>query len=145
VKTRTLLLLALGCGVAILLAGGVLLVQLATRSDVDEAVPVGVEQQVGDVEVTVERAAEDAEVLEVVVTVGGVDDPDGLDGFRLIAAARPARRLTPPIGEPPGCEAITVAVTSCRLAFDVGGADGSSRVLFFERGDAQVRWRLDPA
>jgi hypothetical protein len=144
-KTRTLLLLALGCGVAILLAGGVLLVQLATRSDVDDAVPVGVEQQVGDVEVTVERAAEDGGVLEVVVTVGGVDDPDGLDGFRLIAAARPVRRMTPPAGEPAGCDEITVTPTSCRLAFDVDGADGASRVLFFERGDEQVRWRLDPA
>jgi hypothetical protein len=145
VKTRTLLLLALGCGVAILLAGGVLLVQLANRADTDEPVPIGEARRVGDATVTVDRATESGGVLEVVVRVGGVDDPEGLDDFRLIAAARPARRLVPQDGQPPACRGIAVEPVECRLAFDVDGADGDSRVLVFRRGDSQARWALDTA
>ena len=144
-KTRTLLLLALGCGVAILLAGGVLLVQLSNREDADAPVPLGEEQRVGDVRVAVESATEDRGVLEVVVRVGGVDDPDGLAGFRMIAAARPVLRLTAGQGDPPPCDGIRVEPVECRLAFDVDGADGDSRVLLFGRGDEQVRWSLGPS
>ena len=40
-KTRTLLLWALACGVAIMLAGAVFLVQLVTRDELAEPVPLG--------------------------------------------------------------------------------------------------------
>ena len=37
----------------------------------------------------------------------------------------------------------TEAPTACLLRFDVSGADGSSRVLFYARGDEAVHWELD--
>ena len=72
-KTRTLLLLALGCGLAILLAGGVLLVQLAGQDDPEPPVALGVEVSVGDMRVTVLSAAEQSETqtLTVELATGG--------------------------------------------------------------------------
>ena len=90
-KTRTLLLLALGCGLAILLAGGVLLVKLAGQDDPEPPVALGVESSIGDMRVTVLSAAEQpsANTLTVELVLGGVDDPDGAAGFELIASGRP--------------------------------------------------------
>ena len=90
-KTRTLLLLALGCGLAILLAGGVLLVKLAGQDDPQPPVALGVESSIGDMRVTVLSAAEQttADTLTVELVLGGVDDPDGAAGFELIASGRP--------------------------------------------------------
>ena len=95
-KTRTLLLLALGCGLAILLAGGALLVKLAGQDDPEPPVALGVESSIGDMRVTVLSAAEQPETdtLTVELVLGGVDDPDGAAGFELIASgpADPTRR-----------------------------------------------------
>jgi hypothetical protein len=143
VKTRTLLLLALACGTAILLAGGVLLVQLAGRADVEDAVPIGATRIVGDMQVVVETSSETAGRLDVVVRIGGVEDADGADGFALIAAARPAEPLDDEAtGDLAPCGATALSQRRCRLSFDVAGADGDSRVLLYRRGDEQVRWQL---
>lgn len=137
-KTRTLLLLALACGVAIMLAGAVLLFQLSTRDDVEPPVAIGAEATVGDMAVVVDGASEAAGTIEVTVRIGGVDDADGAAGFRLIASGRAVE----PVAGDDLCGATTVEVTTCRLRFDVSGADGASRVLFYERGDGGVRWVL---
>ena len=52
-KTRTLLLLSVGVGLVILLAGGVLLLQLANETAAVEPADVGELVRVGDVDVTV--------------------------------------------------------------------------------------------
>jgi hypothetical protein len=138
-KTRTLLLLALGCGVAILLAGGVLFVQLAGRDDPEPPAPIGRPVAVGDMTVTVEGSTETRGVLTVAVVLGGVEDPDGASGFRLIASGRPA---VPDDEGTDACGATTTSPTGCDLRFDVSTADGTSRVLFYRRGDDQARWEL---
>lgn len=136
-KTRTLLLLALGCGLAILLAGGVLLFMLAGQDDPEPPVALGVESSVGDMRVIVLSAVEQpaAEVLTVELVVGGVDDPDGVAGFELIASGRP---VSP--SDASTCGPTTVEPQPCTLEFDVSTADGESRVLRYRRGDDQVRW-----
>lgn len=140
-KTRTLLLLALGCGLAIMMAGAVFLFRLTGETDVGAAVPVGERARVGDMWVAVERAEERGGALDVTVRIGGVDDPEGVSGFRLIASGRP---LTPePGGDRGRCAATTVADRQCVVRFDVSVADGESRVLFFERGDQSARWIVD--
>lgn len=137
-KTRTLLLLALGCGLMIMVAGAVFLFQLAGQDDVEPATPIGDSVEVGDMTVAVVGDTENEGTLDVEVTIGGVDDPDGLDGFRLIASGRAVSPTTPG----GGCVATTVEVRACTVRFDVSGADGSSRVLFYDRGDDGARWVL---
>ena len=138
-KTRTLLLLALGCGLAIMLAGAVFLVQLATQDGVAQPISIGEQVVVGDMTVSVDGSTEKSGVLTVTVTIGGVDDPDGGVGFRLIASGRAVVSEPAAAGD---CEATAVAAQTCTVRFDVAAADGVSRVLFYERGDDQARWVL---
>ena len=136
-KTRTLLLLALGCGLAILLAGGALLVMLAGQDDPEPPVALGVESSIGDMRVTVLSAVErpDAEMLTVELVLGGVDDTDGAEGFELIASGRPIRPSAAST-----CGTTTLEPRPCTLVFDVSTADGDSRVLRYRRGDDLARW-----
>jgi hypothetical protein len=136
-KTRTLLLLSVGVGLMILLAGGVLLLQLANESAAVEPAEVGEAVEVGDVDVVVLGAQEGA-TFAVDVELGGVDDD--LSGFSL---ATGDRRLQPLTTDADGrCTEITVAEQRCRIEFDVSAADGSNRVLVLRRGDEQRNWVL---
>jgi hypothetical protein len=136
-KTRTLLLLSVGVGLMILLAGGVLLLQLANESAAVQPAEIGEAVEVGDVDVVV-FGAEDGATFAVDVELGGVDDD--LSGFSL---ATGDRRLEPLTTEADGrCTEITVAEQRCRIEFDVSAADGSNRVLVLRRGDEQRNWVL---
>jgi hypothetical protein len=140
-KTRTLLLLALACGVTIMVAGAVLLVQLSRQADAAPPVPLGVATDVGDMRVVVAEAVEHDGRLDVTVTIGGVADADGVSGFRLIASGRAA---TPEVtSASDACAVITTEPQRCTIRFDVSGSGGDSRVLFYERGDDRARWVLD--
>ena len=130
------MLLALACGLAIMLAGAVFFFQLATQDDVEPPVPIGQAALVGDMVVTVTGAEESTGVLRVSVALGGTVDDDPADGFRLIASARPI-----PLAAST-CSASTAEVQTCSITFDVSGIDGVSRVLFYERGEEQARWVL---
>jgi len=139
-KTRTLLLLSVGVGLAILLAGGVFLFQLSTESAAVEPAAIGEPVSVGDVDLTVFDTTEGAALLAIDVEIGGVDDLDGIDSFRLITGDR---RLDPVTAPSDGrCVEITVEAQRCRIEFDVSAADGSSRVLVLRRGDEQRNWVL---
>lgn len=139
-KTRTLLLLALACGVAIMLAGAVFLVQLSGQEDADPPVEIGSRAVAGDMTVIVDEAVERDGTLEVSVRIGGVTDPDGGKSFRLIASGR---AVTPSnLPDDAGCDATSPELSPCTVRFDVSGADGTSRVLFYERGDTTLRWIL---
>lgn len=143
-KTRTLLLLSLATGLAIMLAGAVFLFQLASTDDVAEPIEIGESVEIGDMSVTVLDSTESAGALTVRVEIGGVDDPDGASGFRLIASGRP---LSPRSADGAGaiadeCGASGVDARTCVVVFDTSSADGSSRVLFYDRGDESARWVL---
>jgi len=90
--------------------------------------------------VVVDGADESAGFLDVTVRIGGVADDDGAGGFRLIASGRAVEPITPDFDG--ACGATTVAEQTCVVRFDVSGADGTSRVLFYERGEDGVRWVL---
>jgi hypothetical protein len=135
-RTRTLLLLALACGVAIMLAGAVFLFQLSTQDELAEPVPIGEQTQVGDMWVTVTSVDETNGALSLVIEVGGTRDEQPADEFRLLASGRGvsvAETTCPPSGP---------EVQTCTVTFDVSQADGVSRVLFYERGDDRARWVL---
>lgn len=138
-RTRTLMLLSVLSGLAILLAGGVLLVQLVNRAEVVAPSAVGATVRVGDMRVIVEGSREvpgpqGTGTHEVDIAIGGVEDPTGSAGFRLLAAARPAPLVR-------DCGPIEIAVQRCTLVFSVTDTEGS-RQLFYERGDQTARWVL---
>jgi hypothetical protein len=137
-KTRTLLLLSVGVGLMILLAGGVLLLQLSTESAAVEPAAVGEVVRVGDVDVTVFGFDEADLVFAVDAEIGGVDDD--LSSFSL---ATGDDRLEPLVTAGPGrCVAITEDERRCLIEFDVSDAAGSNRVLVLRRGDDQRNWLL---
>ena len=72
------------------------------------------------------------------IEIGGVDDADGADEFRLVVPDV----LRPDATAGNHCGATTVQLQPCTLAFDLGADAGSSRVLLYRRGDEQVRWDL---
>jgi hypothetical protein len=139
-KTRTLLLLSVASALAILLAGGVFLLQLSNETAAVEEATVGEAVEVGDVDVTVTGYSEDSGGASVAVDIGGVDDGDGIDSFRLITGGDP---LVPVRAPADGrCSAITVAPQACRIDFDISSTDAPNRVLLLRRGDEQIRWDL---
>jgi hypothetical protein len=141
-KTRTLLLLSVGVGLAILLAGGVFFIQLATQSSAVEPARPGESVTVGDVEVTVRSASESASIFAVEVEIGGIDDPGGIDSFELVTGDL---ELSPLMADAAGrCVDITEAPQQCRIEFDISGADGSNRVLVLRRGEERRNWALAP-
>ncbi len=142
-RTRTLLLLSVGTALAILLAGGVLLLQLSAGPAELTTVELGTAVTVGDVSITVidvVASTDQGGVLGVDVEIGGVDDPDGLDTIRLVTGDRTLAPLVSPADE--RCTLIVIEMQECRLDFDVSGSETSSRVLVMRRGDEQVNWRL---
>ena len=137
-KTRTLMFMALGCGLVIMLAGAVFLVQLTRQDDPQTPLLVGTTATVGDMTVSVDEANEVGGELTVTVTLNGAADELPADDFRLIASGRPAEVTKT------SCAATAVyKAETCTVTFDVTAADGVSRVLFYERGEGQARWLLD--
>jgi hypothetical protein len=141
VRTRTLLLLAVACGLVILVAGVVQLLRIASEGDADAKSfhDVGEQVEVGDLDVVVKSFDERGDTATVSVTLGGVDDPDGSDEFRLVV---PGESLSPTGDGADACAATTVAPQACRLTFDVGDAAGGARILLYRRGDDVARWEL---
>lgn len=136
-KTRTLLLLAVVCGMAILVAGTVQLLRVAGQEN-KTTLGMHAAGRAGDAAVVVDDASLRAGELTVTVTIGGVDDDGGLAGFRLV------RTGADPVGVTGGtCTGFSTAKQQCTLAFVDEGADGDQRLLLFSRADETVRWSLD--
>jgi hypothetical protein len=139
VRTRTLLLLAVVCGLAILVAGVVQLLRVANQDEPPRAVEIGETARVGDMEIVVAGSSERGGSVLVDVEIGGVDDPDGAGAFRLVVPSGPVE-ADPTAGN--HCGATTTRVEPCTLAFPLGADAGSTRVLLYQRGDERVRWEL---
>lgn len=143
-RTRTLLLLAVACGLAILLAGGIQLLRVSDRPSGTDDLAVGDTGRAGDLVVVVDEVSAGEGILFVDVTLSGVVAESIDDGFRLIVpgqAVAPRRDLAERTGRTP-CRDATDAATSCTLAFDTAAVEGSVRVLLLRRGEDQVRWSL---
>ena len=136
-RTRTLVLLAIGCGLAILIAGTVQLLRIAGQEETT-ALGVGDRGSAGEVTVTVAGFSEAGGFAVVTVELGGIDDPKGLDSFRLQAP----NTLVDPVPAESSCQGITADVTTCTIAFPAANLDGRDRQLVFRRGEEQVRWVL---
>lgn len=137
-RTRTLLLLAVTCGLAILIAGTVQLLRLAGQ-ETAPLLSVGGSGTAGDAAVLVEHYAEADGVATVTVTLSGVDDADGLDGFTLVG---PGATVGPNQRGDDACEGFTVEPVTCTLTFGTADVQGGDRLLVFSRAAETVRWKL---
>ncbi len=142
-RTRTLLLLAVACGLVILLAGGIQLWRFASESSSGEGdLAVGARARAGDLDVTVLAAEELDGLMRVTMRLAGVDDAAGLDNFRLIVSGAALAPLTAEQAGGRACVAMTVAEQTCDLVFGTAQAPGEARVLIVRRGEDQHRWDL---
>ena len=110
-KTRTLLLLSVACGLLILLAGGVKLLQVATDRTEVPVLQVGDEAMIGDMSVRVVSITDDVDGTNVGIEMSGVSGASVLSGWRLLGdgeVAEPAgasadgicdrETVVPPVG-----------------------------------------------
>ncbi|MEX0848087.1 MAG: hypothetical protein WD023_09940 [Ilumatobacteraceae bacterium] len=141
-RTRTLLLLAVSCGLAILVAGLVLLLRIDRTELSDDRLGIGDTAQAGDLSATVVSAEERDGFTRIEVRLGGVDDDSVSDDFRLIVPGQLLSPLAPSQAGPDGCGAVAVSGTTCELVFGTADIDGSARSLVLRRGEDQRRWDL---
>lgn len=131
-STRRLILLALVCGLAILLAGGIKLFQVADEDLSVEVLALGQSARVGDMDVTVTRVERRGDATVVAVELGGVEAPEGAAGWVMLGDGERH--------EPTGtCGAVPAqGSTRCELAFaDVDRV----QAVAYARGGEQRQWR----
>lgn len=145
VSTRRLIITALVCGMAILLAGGVFLVRIANNRVEITTNRIGDVVRVGDLRVTVVRVTEGADALRVGVEIDATDatlaaSVDAEERWTLVIGG--ARDRLEPTGGTPcrGARIESGRTLTCDLAF--APADGPT-YLSFELGEGGARWRLD--
>jgi len=148
VKTRTLITLAVACGLAILVAGGVFLWRVTAHRDqltVPEIKAPGQSQQVGPVTATVDGSSDVGPLVVVRVHLQS-DQPvaDAGLGWSLVVTGDTTARapVTLPDGQGAACagRAVQPGVgLDCALAFPAGDGD---RYIAFAVGSTQRQWRL---
>lgn len=146
-STRKLILTALVCGLAILIAGGVKLIQVANDEVAVEVLAFGDEATLGDMTVSVLDIERRPDATLVTVTMTGVDLTSGAaDGWRLLADGRvqePASengRVQEPasVSDTDGCTAVRAgAPTRCTVRFD---AVESAATVAYVRAGEQRQW-----
>ena len=143
-STRKLIVLALLCGLAILVAGGIQLFRIAGTDDrTVEVLAEGEAATVGTVTITVEGSEQDGAVIRARVRMSAPDETTvPLSSFTLLAGGRLHPALdTDSADSCPSPVAVGSAPTSCAVAFE--GDDGTA-TLAFSRDDEQAQWRLQP-
>jgi hypothetical protein len=147
VKTRNLILLALAAGLAILVAGGVFLLNVARNRDaltLAEALAVGEGTEVGGRLVIVEQVETTGSTTVVAVRIEPRGNPGGTadEGWALVAdGALQDPAAVPEADRDQACAGLTLAETpvSCVLAF--AGGDGAGTLSYAYAGDQQ-QWQL---
>jgi hypothetical protein len=146
VSTRRLIVAALICGLAILLAGGIMLVRLARDRDrlTVHVLPADSPATVDGIGVGITAHDRSGEVARIVVALDTPPDhglADAADGFSLnIGGLRDPQ--APASNEVPACRGLAVAAgrsVSCALAFS--DRSGSATLAYAHGGD-QVEWSL---
>ncbi len=140
-KTRTLLLLAVGCGLVILVAGSIKIFLISDDSTPSH-LTIGQSAEIADMSVTVESVRRAGSQTLIEIEISGVDDPDGAATFFYgIGASKELRPVTPSTDSAAACAATTVAAATgtCVLAFDTDVSEG---VLRYERGGEKARWDI---
>lgn len=144
-STRKLILTALVCGLAILLAGGIKLFQVANDDKRVEVLSLGSEATLGDMTVSVLSIDRAADATSVTVSMTGVDLASGAaGGWRMLADGRvsePLDNVASAGAGAPVCEAVAATkVTRCVVRF--APAESAPTVAYLRAGD-QRQWAAD--
>jgi hypothetical protein len=152
VSTRRLILLALACGLAILVAGSIQLLRISGTDDRVQLLAEGDTARLTNADATVERSAIVDDKTLVVVrfrfdAAGNAATSAPADEFwTLLAGGELLEPVAAPEGEPlerpgscVGASATEGSELTCTLAFDV--VEGS-KTLAFRVGDEQRQWRI---
>ena len=134
-STRKLIFTALICGLAIMLAGGIKLLQVANDDTEVVVHPLGVEQTLSDMTVAVLKVEQNATMTAVTISARGVQDADPVEGWRLFAGGELVLPLNP---QSETCRATDVVETrSCVVEFPP--SEGSVTVAY-SRASTQSQW-----
>jgi hypothetical protein len=139
-KTRNLILLSIGCGLMILLAGGFKLFQVATDRTEVPVNALGTSATIGDMTATVLAINESDQGISVAIEMSGVAGDLVIDGWRLLGDGK--------VLEPSGtvfegaCDASTVvpdegATIQCVLRF---AAVKAVQAVAYTRAGEQRQW-----
>jgi len=137
-STRKLVLTALVCGIAIILAGGFKLLQVATDAPRVEVLAWGTPATLGDMTVAVEKVEKSTDATLVTVTMRGVALAEGaFEGWRMLAEGRVFTPLTQQTATD-ACQAVSAtAEVRCTVTFDPTTATPTVAYL---RAGAQQQW-----
>ena len=147
-KTRTLILLAVACGVAILAAGVAFFIRIATHKD-ELTVPSikgpNESQQVGQVTATVTGSSSEPGFFVVSVRLDAAEPvADAGAGWSLYIAgdSKPRPAVAPPASAATVCAQTPVAAGSsleCTVAFTDGSGD---HYVAYAHDGIERRWKL---
>lgn len=135
-KTRTLLLLSLGCAIVILAAGIGLFVRLGANDATTVPSQFGDRVEIGDLQVVVSNASREGLMQRISVMVSGIDDREVTDSFAVISGGVPLN------AEPNDCVVVIDADTSCEVEFVLLTETSEPAVLIVTRGEERGRWVL---
>lgn len=137
-STRKLIITALLCGMAILVAGGLKLFLTATDRVEVQVLSFGDGAELGDMEVQVLSAVPSVDATLVTVSMGGVDGADATAGWLVFTGTSVLEPIAPPEGVVSPC-ATTPADgrVQCVVAFPP-----SEKVQYvaYVRAGIQKRW-----
>jgi hypothetical protein len=147
VKTRTLILLAMACGLAILLAGGAFLWRVIANKDeltVPDASGVGQSQQVGPVSATVMDASDIDGAVVVQVRLESTEPlADAGTGWAFVVGGDIRQPVAVPAGGGVACAGTAVPPgrsVDCALAFQPGDGD---RFVSYAVDGAKGLWKVE--
>ena len=143
-KTRTLILLAMACGLAILVAGGAFLWRVIANKDeltIPDPAGVGQTQQVGPVRATLLQYVLQGDQLDVTVRLESTEPlGDAGSGWALLVDGKLADPVTATDSSACAGKPVTVGQpVECTLAFQASDGD---RYVAYATGAQQRLWRL---
>jgi len=135
-KTRTLILWSLVCGVVILVAGSIKLFQVSSGESTVEFLAFGQQATVADMTVTVESFDSVGDALIARVTMAGPDGADAREGWRVVVGERVLAPVDA-VDVVDQCTIIDATPVTCVVVFPT--VDGTPVFAYLRAGD-QRQW-----
>jgi len=146
VSTRKLIITALICGLAILVAGGIQLVRISHNKPAVPVLVQGEKAVVGGVRATVTNSARDDRGFHVGVELSAPSASTvAVTDFTLLVGGKLEQPTNTSTSSAPACAApiaLRTAPTRCTLDFE--DRAGSATLAFSRAGDQRI-WALEPA